>query len=75
MADETLDCKGLICPRPLFETLKRLKRMEAGKTIEVVGDYPFSKSEITEAMEKLGHEVVSVAEEGGTWQIIIRKKR
>ncbi|MDD1768713.1 MAG: sulfurtransferase TusA family protein [Methanomassiliicoccales archaeon] len=75
MADETLDCKGLICPRPLFETLKRLKRMETGKTIEVVGDYPFSKSEITEAMEKLGHEVVSVSEEGGTWQIVIRKRR
>ena len=75
MADETLDCKGLICPRPLFETLKRLKKMEMGKTIEVIGDYPFSKSEITEAMEKLGQEVVTVSEEGGIWQIVIRKRR
>jgi tRNA 2-thiouridine synthesizing protein A len=75
MADETLDCKGLICPRPLFETLKRLKKMEMGKTIEVIGDYPFSKSEITEAMEKLGQEVVLVSEEGGIWQIVIRKRR
>jgi len=75
MADETLDCKGLICPRPLFETLKRLKKMDVGKTIEVLGDYPFSKSEITETMEKLGQEVVTVSEEGGIWQIVIRKRR
>ncbi len=75
MTDETLDCKGLICPRPLFETLKRLKKMEMGKTIEVIGDYPFSKSEITEAMEKMGQEVVVVSEEGGIWQIVIRKRR
>lgn len=75
MTDETLDCKGLICPRPLFETLKRLKKMEMGKTIEVIGDYPFSKSEITEAMEKMGQEVVMVSEEGGIWQIVIRKRR
>jgi TusA-related sulfurtransferase len=75
MADEILDCKGLICPRPLFETLKKLKRMEVGKTIEVIGDYPFSKSEITETMEKQGQEVVSVTEEGGIWRIVIGKKR
>ncbi len=75
MADETLDCKGLICPRPLFETLKRLKRMEVGRTIEVVGDYPFSKGEITDAMEKVGQEVVSVSEDGGVWRIVIRKMK
>jgi TusA-related sulfurtransferase len=75
MADDILDCKGLICPRPLFETLKRLKRMEVGKTIEVIGDYPFSKSEIAESMEKQGQEVVSVTEEGGIWRIVIMKKR
>jgi tRNA 2-thiouridine synthesizing protein A len=75
MADETLDCKGLICPRPLFETLKRLKKMDVGKTIEVLGDYPFSKSEITETMERQGQEVVSVTDEGDTWHILIKKRR
>ena len=73
MADETLDCMGLICPRPLFETMKRLKRMEVGKTIEVTGDYPPSIPEITEAMSKRGQEVLSVKDERGVWQIVIRK--
>jgi tRNA 2-thiouridine synthesizing protein A len=73
MADETLNCMGLICPRPLFETMKRLKRMEIGKTIEVIGDYPPSVPEITEAMNKRGQEVLSVKDEGDVWQIMIRK--
>jgi TusA-related sulfurtransferase len=73
MADEVVDCMGLICPRPLFETIKRLKRMRAGQTLEVFGDYPLSLPEITESMEKQGQELVSVTNEGGVWRIVIRK--
>lgn len=75
MADEKLDCTGLICPRPLFETIKRLKRMQVGQTLEVVGDYPMSLPEITEAMPKQGQEVLSVEQEGAVWRITIRKMR
>jgi len=74
-ADETLDCLGMICPRPLFETLKRLRKMEVGKTVEVVGDYVPSIDEITEMMGKQGHEVLSVTTEGRVWRIVIRKGR
>ncbi|KAF5067284.1 putative sulfur carrier protein [anaerobic digester metagenome] len=73
MADELVDCMGLICPRPLFETIKRLKRMQAGQTLEVFGDYPLSLPEITENMEKQGQELVSVTNEGGVWRIVIKK--
>lgn len=75
MADEVVDCMGLICPRPLFETIKRLKRMQVGQTLEVFGDYPLSLPEITENMERQGHELVAVLNEGGTWRITIRKTR
>lgn len=75
MADEVVDCMGLICPRPLFETIKRLKRMQVGQTLEVFGDYPLSLPEITENMERQGQELVAVLNEGGTWRITIRKTR
>jgi len=75
MADETLDCKGLICPRPLFETLKRLKKMDVGKTLEVIFDYPLSKEEIPETVSKQGHEVISMTEENYVWRITIRKMK
>jgi TusA-related sulfurtransferase len=75
MADETLDCMGMVCPRPLFETIKRMKRMEVGRTILVTGDYPLSLAEIKEHMLKTGHEVVSEGRDGQIWRIEIRKRR
>ncbi|MDD1743222.1 MAG: sulfurtransferase TusA family protein [Methanomassiliicoccales archaeon] len=75
LADERLDCMGLVCPRPLFETLKRLKRMSIGQTIEVVGDYPPSVPEITDMMRKQGQEIVSTANDGQVWHMIIRKTK
>jgi TusA-related sulfurtransferase len=75
MADENLDCVGMICPRPLFETLKRLKRMTIGQTIEVIGDYPPSVPEITDMMYKQGQEVVSANHDSPIWHIVIRKTR
>jgi TusA-related sulfurtransferase len=66
---------GLVCPRPLFETLKRLKRMSVGQTIEVSGDYPPSVPEITDMMGKQGQEVVSTNHDGPVWHIVIRKTK
>jgi len=73
MADETLDVKGLSCPRPLVETQKKLRKMEVGKTLEIIGDHGPSKTEIPNAMKSLGQEILSVTEEGKVWHIIIKK--
>ena len=74
MADEVIDTKGLTCPAPLVETRKKLKRMEIGQTLELIGDHGPSKREVPEMMEEQGHEIVSVTEEGGVWHVTIRKK-
>jgi len=75
MADETIDTKGLTCPQPLVETKKKLKRMEVGKTLEVIGDHAPSKREVPEMMEEQGHEIVSVTEQDGVWHVTIKKKK
>jgi TusA-related sulfurtransferase len=75
MADETLDVKGLTCPAPLVETKKKLKRMEIGKTLEVIGDHGPSKREVPEMMEEQGQFVISVTEEDGVWHVIIKKAK
>ncbi len=75
VADETLDCMGMVCPEPLLETFKRLRRMEVGKTLEVFGDFPLSKEEIPAGMKEAGQDVVSISEKGNVWHIIIRKTK
>ncbi|WP_455392544.1 sulfurtransferase TusA family protein [[Eubacterium] cellulosolvens] len=75
MADEVLDVKGLTCPAPLVETRKKLKHMEVGQTLEVIGDHGPSKKEVPEMIAEVGHEIVSVTDEGGVWHILIRKSK
>jgi TusA-related sulfurtransferase len=75
MADEKIDVQGLTCPQPLIETKKKIKKMEIGKTLEVVGDHGPSKKEVPEMMEEQGHEIVSVTAEGNVWHVTIKKKK
>jgi TusA-related sulfurtransferase len=73
MADEIIDVKGMSCPQPLVETQKKLRKMEVGKTLEVIGDHGPSKKEVPEAMIKQGQQVLSIEEKDGLWHILIKK--
>jgi tRNA 2-thiouridine synthesizing protein A len=75
LPDEILDCMGQVCPQPLLETLKKLKSMMPGQTLEVFGDFPLSKEEIPAGMKEAGQEVISISEKDGIWHIIIRKTK
>jgi TusA-related sulfurtransferase len=75
MADEKLDVKGLTCPAPLVETRKKLKRMEIGQILEVIGDHGPSKKEVPEMIGEQGHEIMSITEQNGVWQVVIKKKK
>ena len=74
MADEVLNVKGLTCPAPLVETRKKLNKMQVGQTLEIIGDHGPSKKEVPEVMEDLGHEIVSITDQGGVWHVIVKKK-
>ena len=74
MADEVLDVRGLSCPRPLVETKKKLKKMEPGKTLEVIGDHAPSKIEVPETMGEQGHEIISVDDGADGWHVVIKRK-
>lgn len=72
VAEIELDVRGEVCPVPLVEVRKALRKISRGDIIEVVGDHPASKKEIPMAVQALGRELLSVEEEGGTWKIRIR---
>jgi len=37
-ADASLDCIGLYCPMPIFQTANKLKELEPGQVLEVFAD-------------------------------------
>ncbi len=71
--DEELDVRGKVCPMPVLETQKKLKEMEKGQVLKVVGDYPPAKDNIRRFAKENGHEVVAVEDESDYFVIYIRK--
>ncbi len=73
MTDEVIEVTGLTCPAPLVETRKKLNKMQVGDVLEIIGDHGPSKKEVPEAMEELGHTILSVTEKNGVWYVKIKK--
>jgi len=73
MAEIKVDCTGEICPVPLVETRKALRKAKEGDIVEVVGTHPSSKKEIPMAVKALGLELIDIQEKDGVWKIKIRR--
>ena len=73
MAEIRVDCVGEICPVPLVETRKALRKAAPGDIVEVIGTHPSSKEEIPMAVKALGLELIDQQDEDGVWKIRIRR--
>ncbi len=74
MAEIKVDCTGEICPIPLVEMRKALRKAKEGDIIEITGTDPSSKKEIPMAVKTMGLELLGIQEEKeGTWKIRIRR--
>ena len=74
MSEIKVDCIGNICPVPLVETRKALRKAKEGDIVEVIGTHPSSKKEIPMAVKAMGLELLEVKDEqGGVWKIRIRR--
>lgn len=72
-ADKKLDCVGLFCPEPVFNTRLQLDQMEIGETLEVTADDPAAKSDIENLAKNLGQEVLESVQEGEVTRIVLKK--
>ncbi len=78
MADDTavartLDCLGLYCPEPLFQTREAIDAIEVGEVLEVFSDDPAAEEDLSRFAKRAGHEVVSVNNEDGQLRILLRR--
>jgi len=78
MADEpkparTLDCIGLYCPEPLFQTRESIDAIEIGEVLEVIADDPAAEEDLKRFAKRAGHEVVELENEDGELRILLRR--
>jgi len=69
----TLDCVGLYCPEPLYQTRKNLDALEVGEVLEVLADDPTAAEDITRFAKRSGHEVVEFENKDGQLRFLIKK--
>ena len=62
---KVIDARGTFCPGPLMELIAGIKLVEVGDEIEVLSSDKGSASDIPEWINKVGHEMVSSAEQEG----------
>ena len=70
---ETLDCLGLYCPEPLFQTREAIDSIAVGEVLEVLSDDPAAEEDLSRFAKRAGHEVVSIENNGGQLRILLRR--
>lgn len=69
----TLDCLGLYCPQPLFQTRESIDSIAIGEVLEVITDDPAAEEDIKRFAKRTGHEMVFFEREGDTLRFLIKK--
>ena len=72
--DEDLDCTGLYCPTPIFETRKKIDSMQSGGILKIIADDPAAEADIPSWAKTTGNEVLSMIKENDKVIFFIRKK-
>ena len=70
---KTLDCIGLYCPEPLFQTRENIDEIEVGETLEVFTDDPAAEEDITRFAKRAGHIVVKFEKDDDHMRFLIKK--
>jgi len=73
--EESLDCVGLMCPEPLFQTREAIDALQVGEVVEVFADDPAAEEDLTRFAKRAGHEIVSIEDQGDHHRFLIRKGR
>ncbi|MDX1776974.1 MAG: sulfurtransferase TusA family protein [Desulfobulbales bacterium] len=72
MADQTLDCKGMVCPLPIVKTSKLAKEMTSGQTLEILADDKAFEPDIKAWCKRSGNSLESLIESGGVFTALIK---
>ncbi|MGY5875287.1 MAG: sulfurtransferase TusA family protein [Candidatus Thorarchaeota archaeon] len=72
----SLDCVGLYCPQPLFQTRESIDSIGADEILEVLADDPAAEEDLKRFCKRTGHELLLFEkDEDGVQRFLIKKKK
>ncbi|MCL6087466.1 MAG: sulfurtransferase TusA family protein [Actinobacteria bacterium] len=72
-ADEVLDCTGLYCPAPVFETRKKIDTLKKNQILLMVSDDPASEEDMKAWAKRTGNEIMSIEKDRDVFKFFIKK--
>ena len=69
----SLDCVGLFCPQPIFQTRQELDKLQSGEILEVIADDPAAEEDIKAFCKRTGNELLAVEKTEKIIKFIIKK--
>ncbi len=73
--DEFLDCTGLYCPTPIFETRKKIDSMKPGSILQLTADDPASEEDIKHWAKTTGNTLLKIQKQKDSFIFYIKKKK
>jgi len=70
-----LDCVGLYCPEPLFQTRQQIDGIEVGDVLEVLADDPAAEEDLKRFAKRTGHELLEFENKDGSLRFLIKKMK
>lgn len=74
-ADVTLDCVGLYCPMPIYQTAKKIKELKPGQVLEVLADDEGIKADMPAWCRTTGNELLGIEEDAEGYKAYVRKSK
>ena len=71
--DDSLDCTGLYCPVPLYQSRKKLDNLKPGQILKVVADDPTTEPDFKAWMKTTGNEMIKFIKENDKFIYYIKK--
>lgn len=72
--DAVLDCTGLYCPVPVFNTREEIDKLKSGQVLKVIADDPAAEEDILRWAKRIGHEILKFNKEENQLIFFIKKK-
>ncbi len=72
-ADQTLDCKGMLCPLPIVKVAKAIKEMEVGQTLLLLATDPGSQPDMAAWSKRTKNPVVHQDKDGKLFRFWIQR--
>ena len=72
---KTLDCIGLYCPEPLFQTREQIDSIDVEDILEVLADDPAAEEDLKRFAKRTGHELLTFENTGGNLRFLIKKMK